>query len=190
MTHKLIFGIDPGISGAIAALADGVVDSIIDTPVRARGSGGKDEVNVAALVAHVREVRARHVGAAELACLEHVQPMPSREGQRGMGAVSAFQYGRTVQAFHDVFEILAVPRHLVHASTWKPDVGMPTKQQVEDMARRKDFARTLAGRLYPGSADLFKTKVRGQPRAEALLIAHWGYAFEVVGTTATQENTA
>lgn len=177
-THRLVFGVDPGITGAVAVVADGRLVDVFDTPVRARGSGNNDEVNVSALAAAVREYRARHVGASELAAIEHVQPMPSQGARRGMGAVSAFQYGRTVQSFHAVFEILGVPVHLVHASRWKKDVGMPTRDSIPDDAQRKDYARTLVMQKHPEFAERLKTKSRGQPRAEAILIARWVFQQE------------
>lgn len=180
-THRLVFGCDPGITGAIAVLADGKVFTVFDTPVRARKTGNNDEVNVSALVEAIRAARAIHAGASELAAIENVQPMPSRRDRAGMGAVSAFQYGRTVQSFHAAFEILGVPLLLVHASRWKKDVGMPSRAQIEDDAQRKDFARTLAIQCYPDVADRLKTKSRGQPRAEAILIARWAYLAEAAG---------
>lgn len=179
MTARLVFGCDPGITGAVAVLADGEVVALFDTPVRARKSGN-DEVNLSAFVEEVRRVRALHVGAYEVAAIENVQPMPSQGAKRGMGAVSAFQYGRTVQSFYAVFELLRIPVVPVHASRWKRDVGMPTKAEVADDKQRKDYARTLAIQKYPGVADQLKTKSRGQPRAEALLIATWAHKNEVV----------
>lgn len=179
-THRLIFGCDPGITGAIAVLADGKVFTVFDTPVRARATGNNDEVNVSALAEAIRAARTIHAGAAELAVIENVQPMPSRGAQRGMGAVSAFQYGRTVQAFHAVFELLGVPVKLVHAVRWKKEVGMPSRAQIEDDAQRKDYARTLAIRFYPQVADKLTTKSRGQPRAEAILIARWAHLAEAL----------
>lgn len=183
MTYRLVWGVDPGITGAVAALADGVVVALFDTPVRARKTGN-DEVNLSALIEEVRNVRARHVGASEVAAIENVQPMPSQGAKRGMGAVSAFQYGRTVQSFYAVFEFLHVPIVLVHSTRWKREAGMPTRAEVEDDAQRKDYARTLAIRKYPALAEQFKTKSRGQPRAEALLIAGWAYDTEAVVTSA------
>jgi crossover junction endodeoxyribonuclease RuvC len=180
VTLRLVFGADPGIAGAVAALADGEVTAVFDVPVRPRKTSNNDEVDFAALLTLIREVRARHPGAAELAAVEDVQPMPSQGAKRGMGAVSAFQYGRTVAAFHHAFEALGVPRQYVHASRWKKAVGMPTRAQIEDDAQRKDYARTLVMQKHPALAEQLKTKGRGQPRAEAVLIAECAYR-EMVG---------
>ena len=173
MTLRLVFGCDPGIGGAIAALADGKVVAITDTPKRPRRTG-HDEVNVSAMTKWVREVRAALVGAAELAVIEDVQPMPNKKDGTGMGATSAFQYGRTVQAFHDVFEILGVPRRLITAQSWKKAAGVPSPALMPDEKQRKDYSRTLVLQRHPAVADEIDTKTRGQPRSEAILMAEWG----------------
>ena len=51
MTLNLTLGVDPGLGGAIAVLADGAVDRFIDTPTKVRQCGKGDEQSYSQFVA-------------------------------------------------------------------------------------------------------------------------------------------
>ena len=100
----LIIGIDPGITGAIAALDHNGLLSIDDIPTMASGKGAgkrKRQVNAAGLAALLRD---RVNGRADevLAVLERVASMPGQ----GVAGVSG----------------LAIPSG-VFAAWWAPEVS-------------------------------------------------------------------
>ena len=64
MTSRVIIGIDPGLSGAIAVIADGDLFDVIDMPTVGRGKAGRQTVNVAALAGHIRMCWSIHIGAS------------------------------------------------------------------------------------------------------------------------------
>lgn len=163
---RLVFGCDPGVSGALALQVQmanlSLVSEVYDLPVRLRKTG-KKEIDAAQLAQLVRDLRARFPGAAELFCVEDVNAMPSREG-RGMGATSAFQFGRGLGVIEGVVETLKIPLQKVQAQHWK---RLWNLRGVD-----KDYARTVAIQRYPVAAGRLERK-KDVGRAEALLIAGW-----------------
>lgn len=145
-------GIDPGITGAVAILADdlSLVD-LFDMPIMAL-SKGKNQVNASGL-ATILKVDSQ----PSTAYLEAVSAMP------GQGVSSMFSFGTSYGIVQGVLAALSIPVVLVRPQVWKTRAGLKGKD--------KDMARTLAIRLYP-TADLSRRKDIG--RADALLIARYG----------------
>lgn len=174
MTARLVLGIDPGQSGAIAALADGAFDEFIDMPIVPRLSGGM-QIDGGALAARVRETMGRHPGAYVVAIKEQVNGMPSIPGKDGkrrqMGASSAFNFGQSDGKIQCVFEVLQIPMVVVAPATWKKRLGLTGKP--------KDCARTLSMQLFPKSATQLQRK-KDVGRADALLVAHWAELTEAI----------
>jgi len=140
-----ILGIDPGVTGGIAALhSDGRIEAY-DIPV-VDGS-----VDVDALVRRVRE------HAPPLAVIEKAQAMPKQ------GVVSVFRYGTAFGALCACTALLGIPTYLVSPRKWKNHFGLDAD---------KEKSRALAIRLWPGCG-LFERK-RDHGRAEAALIARYG----------------
>jgi len=84
MASRLTFGIDPGLTGAVATLIDGEPGPVLDMPtVEVDGWG---EVDARAVVVFIREQRAAHPGAYVSACIEKVGARP------GDGGTSAFRF--------------------------------------------------------------------------------------------------
>lgn len=179
MTHRLVLGVDPGQSGAVAALADGRFDSFIDMPVVPRLSGGL-QIDGGGLARKVRDVIARHAGAYVVVVKEQVNGMPSLPGKSGerrqMGATSAFNFGQSDGKIQCVFEVLGIPMVLVTPAKWKGRLGL--------VGKAKDCARTLAIQQFPAAAEQLQRK-KDVGRADALLIAHWAELTEAVGPTRT-----
>jgi hypothetical protein len=154
----IVIGIDPGVSGAVAALAgSGRVVAVDDTPtVWARpGRSRRRAYDVAAM----RALLARHVvdGALVHAVVEHQQAMP-RQGVTSMFS-TGFGYGLWV----GLLAGLGVPHTVV----------APRKWQIAMLAGRGDpKARALlaASRLFP---ELAVPRFR-HGRADALLLAEYG----------------
>ena len=78
MTMRVTFGVDPGLSGAVAVLLDGEPGPILDMPTFHNGTA--NEVDAAKLATFIREVRAGHPGAYFSVCLEGVRAMPDGGG--------------------------------------------------------------------------------------------------------------
>lgn len=157
---RLVCGIDPGITGAIAILDGEQLMECWDMPTVKRSaakSSNKQEVNAAALAAILRGRR------PALVYVERVNAMPNTATKRGMGAASAFNFGDSFGRIIGVLAALEIPYDLVHPQTWKKRAGL--------IGADKDFSRTLAQQLYP-AAELARKKDVG--RAEAILIARYG----------------
>lgn len=152
----MIIGIDPGISGAIAAVdAHGRLLWVEDMPIRDSGkqSRKQNEVDGAALGRLLR----LHVMDIDRACVESVHAMPAQ------GVSSMFSMGETCGVIRGVLEALCVPVVRVQPQAWKRAFGL--------LRASKDQSRAEAIRLFPASGDFGRKKDHG--RAEAALIARW-----------------
>lgn len=169
MTQRLVLGLDPGLSGAIAVVADGVPVKFIDMPTRTRQSGHGTEVNVGKLQAELRGLRAEHRGAYCLAVVERVA------GFRGQGGASQFAFGRADGQAVATIECLGIPILEVHPATWKTYFRLAGLE--------KDAARLLAINRYPAIATQLARK-KDCGRADAVLIALWAELTEQLGRAA------
>lgn len=163
-----IIGVDPGISGAISLITESArfVD-VQDMPtMNANKTGDKQQINVAELAKIVRAILLENPDVT--AIMERVQPMPSIPGadgqRRGMGAASAFSFGKSVGHIEAVFMTLGISLEFVMSAQWKRAMNLPGSRE------QKDVARTFAQSVFP-EAPLGLKKHAG--RAEALLIAKW-----------------
>lgn len=156
MARSLTFGCDPGLTGAVATLIDGVPGPILDMPTF--DVGGWGEVDCRAVVVFIRMLRDQHPGAVVSACIEKVGARP------GDGGTSAFRFGQTTGKLQAVFEVLGIPATRVVPAVWKRQFGL--------LKQDKDAARLLAIARYPSKArELARKKDNG--RSDALLIALW-----------------
>lgn len=167
MTLRLTFGIDPGLSGAIATLIDGEPGAIFDMPTRQVGDW--NEVDATALASIIRDLRALNPGAHVSACVEKVGAMPSD------GATSAFRFGESSGKAKAVLEALGIPYTRAVPAQWKRHFGL--------LKTEKDEARLLAIRRFPSMAEPLKRKKDGG-RADALLLALWHENTELTGSRA------
>lgn len=176
MTFRVTLGIDPGQSGAIAVLADGVPSAFIDMPLLERNVGKGFAVDSKALAAILRGVLVQHRGAYIHAILEYVNAMPSTKGAEGeqraaMGASSAFRFGEGYGQVKGVLDTLGIDRQLVFPQQWKAHHGL--------IGSPKDGARIVAIHHAGQLADQLKLK-KHIGRADALLIAMWGHHNEAM----------
>lgn len=157
--EPVVFGFDPGLSGAVAVMTSaGDLLEVADMPVMGEGKmpvmgeGKAARVDAASLA---RLVASR--GAAR-AVVENVGSMP------GQGVASTFAFGRAVGVLAGVLAALGVPAVYVSPGAWKRFYGLSSA---------KEDARRRAIELWPAQADLFARK-KDHGRAEAALIAKWG----------------
>jgi crossover junction endodeoxyribonuclease RuvC len=147
----IILGIDPGVSGALALLANGEVH-VIDMPVvEVRGKRLIDATAVR------RAIMEGFPYLTNMIVLEHVQ------GVQGSGATSAFSFGRGFGIVEGVVAGLGLPLTLVRPTVWTKALGV---------SRDKGQHRLTASRLWPQQSQLF-ARVKDDGRADASLLAHW-----------------
>jgi crossover junction endodeoxyribonuclease RuvC len=182
MTLRLTLGVDPGQSGAIAALADGVPAGFIDMPTKDRKAGG-EEIDAPKLAAAIRGIVMQHPGAYVYAVLEQVSAMP------GQGGSSMFRFGQSDGVVRGVLGALGILTIEVHPATWKKRLGLVEKRErghkVTPAEKReaKNLARLMAVRLYPQVAEQLARK-KDIGRAEAALIARWAELTEQIARAA------
>jgi crossover junction endodeoxyribonuclease RuvC len=152
----IIVGIDIGVSGAIAVLADGEIIEVHDMPVLRDGPESRRTVNAPLLAEIIAKSHADKI---------LVEWVGSRPGE---GAVGAFSFGRARGVVEGVCGALGVPVEFITSQTWKRLYGIaPGKKAAKDAARSKAIAR------WPNKAALFALK-KHDGRAEACLIAMAG----------------
>mgnify|MGYP000733887180 FL=1 len=153
-----IFGIDPGLSGAIAILEKKKVLNLFDMPVMAEGKKNKKQLNSAQLVDIIKE---NSIGDDEIVVVvEQVNAMP------GQGVTSMFNFGQTFGAIKGVCAALNLPIFFVRPSKWK--------KYFELINSSKDSSRTKVIEMYPSlSSQLAKKK--DVNKSDAILIARYYY---------------
>jgi crossover junction endodeoxyribonuclease RuvC len=151
-------GIDPGLTGAVAALSDaGRVLALADTPTLVVKSGDKERrqyqlpemVKLVLPFAHERD--------DACAALEAVNAFP------GQGVTSMFRLGYGLGIWEGIVSALAIPVEKVQPALWK-------RTMLSGMGKEKFAALVKAQQLFP-TANLYHKRHEG--RAEALLIAEW-----------------
>jgi crossover junction endodeoxyribonuclease RuvC len=152
----MILGLDPGTSGAIAALDGHEVALLADLPVHmlaAKGRGDRAELDV-----HTLHTLIAGLGPIEHVFVERVAARP------GNGSVSMFRFGQACGAIYATLVVLGISITLVQPKAWQRHHGIgPTP----------DAARQRAVQLYPAIAPRLARKADGN-RADALLIADYG----------------
>ena len=106
-----IFGIDPGLSGAIAILSDNKVINIFDMPVMSEGKKNKKQLNSAQLVNIIKDYT--NDDEEKVVIVEQVNAMP------GQGVTSMFNFGQTFGAIKGICAALKLPIYFVRPSKWK-----------------------------------------------------------------------
>jgi len=159
----LIIGIDPGISGAIAAVTpSGRLEWVQDMPVRDAGKKNRKAHEIDG-VALGRMLRVQLVDISEV-WIEEVSAMP------GQGVSSMFGLGDSRGCIRGVCEALGLSVQRVHPRKWKKAYALNSD---------KDASRAHAVRLYPGCEALQRKKDHG--RAEAILLARYGALQSLLG---------
>lgn len=164
MTLRLTFGIDPGLSGAVATLVDGEPGPILDMPVADFGKGR--EVDAFRLADFVRQQRAAHPGASFAAVVERIQARPMRDanGNPQEGGKARNSLAEGFGQLKATFRVLGVPLAIVEPAVWKRHMGL--------LKQGKDASRVLALRRFPSVAPHLARK-KDNGRSDALLIALW-----------------
>lgn len=158
----IIFGIDPGVSGAIVAMReDGSIDAHMPMPTFVVGT--KNRVNGVAIAAFFRNYLGQHCKAV----LEHVGAMP------GQGTASMFSFGHSAGVAEGVLQGMDIPYQLIRPQAWKKRAGL--------IGKDKDAARTRCVQMYP-ELRVLDLKGKGQAVSDAILLGRFGAGLSVDGT--------
>ena len=159
---RVVIGIDPGLTGAVATLLDGEPGPMLDMPTRR--VDGTNEVAARTLAVWLRELRAAHPGAFVMVCLEHVSAAPM--AGRRQGTSSMFNFGDGFGQIKAVLDVLGLPVVRVRPVTWKSHFSLAGK------GVDKDAGRKMAIRRFPQVADQLR-RMKDSGRGDALLLALW-----------------
>tara|TARA_R110002153_G_scaffold92016_1_gene223783 strand:- start:855 stop:1331 length:477 start_codon:yes stop_codon:yes gene_type:complete len=156
----LIYGIDPGFTGAISLYwTDTQNLEVHDMPV-AKSPKGKTVINCHAVL----DILQNEANEPCMACLEQVGAM------RGQGVSSMFRFGEGYGQLQMGCAAANLPLHFVTPAKWKGHFGLN---------REKGLSRNLAMQRFPAKSNLF-SRVKDDGRAESALICV--YASEVLLT--------
>ena len=152
----IIFGIDPGISGAISILKNKKVIEVVDMPTMIDGKKNKKQVNGAQVTNIIKE----RLNSDEeiLIVVEHVNAMP------GQGVTSMFNFGQSFGVIKGVCSALSLPIYFVRPTKWKRHFNL--------IKTNKDASRTKVIQIYPEISSKISRK-KDSNKADAILIARY-----------------
>ncbi len=151
-----IFGIDPGIAGAIAVLDDKKIVDAKDLPTMSEGKKNKRQLNSANLSQYISS---NIVDFNEtVVVVEQVNAMP------GQGVTSMFNFGQTFGAIKGITATLKLPIFFVRPSKWK--------KHFELINSSKDASRRKVIEMYPSFAEKLSKK-KDVNKSDAILIARF-----------------
>jgi len=152
--EETIIGVDPGQSGAIAAIRGGQVIALHDMPVMARLHGKGQQVDAAALSSIILDI----TPPRRVLYLEAVSAMS------GQGVTGMFHFGESLGVVLGVCGALHIPVRWITPAVWKRRAGLTGKV--------KDASRTLAIQRHPEVADMLGRK-KDVGRSDAICIAEF-----------------
>ena len=150
----LIFGIDPGVSGAISVLENKKVIEIFDMPTMIDGKKNKRQIN-SAQVTNIFKERLNNEKDV-VVVVEQVNAMP------GQGVTSMFNFGQSFGVIKGICAALSLPIHFVRPTKWKKHFNL--------IKTNKDASRTKVIEVYPEISSKLHRK-KDSNRADAILIA-------------------
>jgi len=152
----MIFGIDPGVSGAISVLENKKVIDVFDMPTMIDGKKNKKQVN-GSQVANIIKERLNS-NKEIVVVVEHVNAMP------GQGVTSMFNFGQSFGVIKGICSALSLPIYFVRPTKWKKYFNL--------IKTNKDASRTKVIEVYPEISSKISRK-KDINRADAILIARY-----------------
>ena len=152
----LIFGIDPGISGAISILENKKIIEVFDMPTMIDGKKNKRQINGSQVTNIIKE----RLNASEeiIVVVEHVNAMP------GQGVTSMFNFGQSFGVIKGICAALSLPIYFVRPTKWKKHFNL--------IKTNKDASRTRVIQTYPEISSKLSRK-KDSNKADAVLIARY-----------------
>ena len=154
----LIIGIDPGISGSICFLEDGIIKDVIEMPTMADGKKNKKQVNGSQIFNEITFRIKTYEKKNIKVVIEQVSAMP------GQGVTSMFNFGQSFGILKGICSAMQLPIYFVRPAKWKKYFNLINSE--------KDASRTRAIEIFPYfSSNLSKKK--DSNKADAILIANY-----------------
>ena len=159
-----IVGIDPGLKGGIAFYNPerdtnkllAYRTPTVKVPFVKRGKKTtRDDMDLAGCVDLLLRYSIAH------AYLEQVSAMP------GQGVTGMFRFGQNLGQWQGLLTGMRIDHTLVRPQVWKKHAGLIKAEKGDSVV--------LARETWPEHADLFKYKTADEGRAEASLIAFYGW---------------
>ena len=152
----IIFGIDPGVSGAISVLENKKVIEVFDMPTMIDGKKSKRQVNGAQVTNIIKEKldKSKEI----IVVVEHVNAMP------GQGVTSMFNFGQSFGVIKGISSALSLPIYFVRPTKWKKHFNL--------IKTNKDASRTKVIEIYPEISSKLSRK-KDSNKADAILIARY-----------------
>lgn len=153
--RKLILGLDPGFSGAIALLnrESKQIVEIFDMPLRLR-KNEKNEIDLEQLTENIHFYRSQIL----LAVVEEVGAMPKQ------GLSSTFRFGYGAGSCAGILAALQIKTVFVRPAIWK---------SLMNVTHDKKTSLELARKMFPEVASHL-SRQKDDGRAEAALLAYLG----------------
>ena len=154
----LIIGIDPGISGSICFLEDGIVKDVLEMPTMTEGKKNKKQVNGSQIFNEISFRIKTYEKKNIKVVIEQVSAMP------GQGVTSMFNFGQSFGILKGICSAMQLPIYFVRPAKWKKYFDLINSE--------KDASRTRAIEIFPYfSSNLSKKK--DSNKADAILIASY-----------------
>ena len=150
----LIFGIDPGVSGAISILENKKIIEVYEMPTMIDGKKNKRQVN-GSQVTNIFKDNLKE-NKETVVAVEHVNAMP------GQGVTSMFNFGQSFGVLKGICAAMQLPIFFVRPTKWKKHFDLINHQ--------KDSSRTKVIQMYPKISTLLSRK-KDANKADAILIA-------------------
>ncbi len=154
----IIFGIDPGISGAVCVLKEGKILEVYEMPTMIDGKKNKRQVN-GAEVTNIFLKNLNNKYKAKVV-VEHVTAMP------GQGVTSMFNFGQSFGVMKGICAALKLPIYFVRPVKWKKYFNL--------INTNKDASRTKVIEIFPYFSSHLSRK-KDSNKADAILIASFYY---------------
>ena len=153
-----IFGIDPGLSGAIAILDKKKIVDVIDLPTMSDGKKNKRQLNNA----HLSQYISNNILDINntVVVVEQVNAMP------GQGVTSMFNFGQSFGILKGICSAMQLPIYFVRPAKWKKYFNLINSE--------KDASRTRAIEIFPYFSSHLSRK-KDSNKADAILIASFYY---------------
>ena len=152
----IIFGIDPGVSGAITILENKKVIEVFEMPTMIDGKKNKKQVNGAQVTNIIKE--RLNENKEIIVVVEHVNAMP------GQGVTSMFNFGQSFGVIKGICSALKIPIYFVRPTKWKKHLNL--------IKTNKDASRTKVIEVYPEISSQLSRK-KDSNKADAILIARY-----------------
>ena len=142
----LIIGIDPGISGSICFLEDGIIKDVIEMPTMIEGKKNKKQVNGSQIFNEISFRIKTYEKKNIKVVVEQVSAMP------GQGVTSMFNFGQSFGILKGICSAMQLPIYFVRPAKWKKYFNLINSE--------KDASRTRAIEIFHYfSSNLSKKKI-------------------------------